>query len=270
MASNLHFFKQSVFVLYKNPVLFLLPLVSAILSIIVEILFTRELYYSNGNKVFFPDSVLFGLFFAGFTITYFQLGISMRSINLGALLKNNKHSIGVLELFIIYSIYASLLVFIGGYEGQVRESYSTESNPFSLYTFKITTFHDIIGIIPASILIVLSYTLSSFFFSAWMVQYVIGIDKNFRHGLVESFRKLVYDSALKDTKKKILLLFLVTLVLSILDFVLTNVAVIHISNSLQLYLSQFVISSVIDSIYAPFFLICLFLIVLSGSIPSIT
>ena len=262
MSSQVSFLKQSVFVLYKNPILFLLPLVGAALSIVIEILFTRELYYSNG-KVFFPDSLLFGLFFAAFTITFFQLGISKRSINLGVSFKTNNHSIGVLELFIIYSIYALILVFIGGYEGQVRETYSIKLDSLSLYTFKITTFHDIITVIPAGIVIVLSSTLTSFLFSAWMVRYVI--DKDMRHGLVESFRKLAYDSALKDTRKKMLLLFLVTLVSSILDFVLTNIAVIHISNVIQSYIYQFVILSIIDSLYAPFFIICLFLIVLSGS-----
>ena len=266
MATQVSFLKQSVFVLYKNPILFLLPLVDAALSIVIEILFTRELYYSNG-KVFFPDSLLFGLFFAAFTITFFQLGISKRSINLGVSFKNNNHSIGVLELFIIYSIYALILVFIGGYEGQVRETYSIKLDSLSLYTFKITTFHDIITIIPAGIVIVLSSTLASFLFSAWMVQYVI--EKDMRHGLVESYRRrLAYDSALKDTRKKMLLLFLVTLVSSILDFVLTNIAVTHISNVIQSYIYQFVILSIIDSLYAPFFIICLFLIILSGSFLS--
>ena len=74
MVSHLTFFKKSVFVLSKNPILFLLPSVGAILSITIEIIFATELYYSNGNKVFFPDSILGGLFFAPFTIIYFQLG----------------------------------------------------------------------------------------------------------------------------------------------------------------------------------------------------
>lgn len=65
-----------------------------------------------------------------------------------------------------------------------------------------------------------------------------------------------------------LLLFLVTLVTSILDFVITNIAVIRISDALQLYLYQFVILSIADSLYAPFFLICLFFIILSRSFSS--
>jgi hypothetical protein len=268
MPTRVTFFKQSLFVLSKNPILFLLPSVGAILSITIEFIFTRELYYSNGNKVFFPDSILFGLFFAGFAIIYFQLRISKKSISLDKPPKNNNYSIGVLELFVIYSIYSSLVVLIGGYEGQVRETYSIESDAFSLYTFKITTYHDIIAIIPAGTVIVLSSTLASFLFSAWMVQYVVVRDQDIRYGLVESFRRLAYDSSFKDTRKKMLLLFLVALVTSILDFVLTDVAVIHITDTLQSYLYQFVILSIVDSLYAPFFLICLFLIILSGPFSS--
>lgn len=268
MDAHITFFKKSVFVLSKNPILFLLPSVGAILSITIEIIFATELYHSNGNKVFLPDSILVGLFFSAFTIIYFQLGISKSIISLGAAPKNNNHSTGVLELFIIYSIYSLLLVFIGGYEGQVRETYSIKSDPFSLYASKITTYHNIIGIVPSGIVIVLSYTLASFLFSAWMVQYAVVKDQDMRYGLVESFRKLAYNSTFKDTRKKMLSLFLVTLVTSILDFVLSNIDVTHISDTLDSYLYQFVILSVVDSLYAPFFLICLFLIIPSGSISS--
>jgi hypothetical protein len=55
-----------------------------------------------------------------------------------------------------------------------------------------------------------------------------------------------------------LLLFLVTLVISILDFVLSNIAVTPVSDTLHTYLYQFVILSVVDSLYAPFFLIAYF------------
>jgi hypothetical protein len=269
MDAHITFFKKSVFVLSKNPILFLLPSVGAILSITIEIIFATELYYSNGNKVFLPDRILVGLFFAAFTIIYFQLGISKSIISLGAAPKNNNHSTGVLELFIIYSIYSLLLVFIGGYEGQVRETYSIKSDPFSLYASKITTYHNIIAIVPSGIVIVLSYTLASFLFSAWMVQYAVVKDQDImRDGLVESFRKLAYNSTFKDTRKKMLSLFLVTLVTSIIDFVLSNIEVTHISDTLDSYLYQFVILSVVDSLYAPFFLICLFLIIPSGSISS--
>jgi hypothetical protein len=268
MDTHLTFFKKSVFVLSKNPILFLLPSIGAILSIAIEIIFVTELSYSNGNKVFFPDGILVGLFFAAFTIIYFQLGISKSIISFGTMPKNNNHSTGVLDLFIIYSIYSLLLVFIGGYEAQVRETYSIKSDPFLLYTFKITTYHNIIAIIPSGVVIVLFYTMAYFLFSAWMVQYVVVKDQAMLCGLVESFRKLAYNSISKDTRKKMLLLFLVTLVTSIIDFVFSNIAVIHISDILHSYLFQFVILSVADSLYAPFFLICLFLIISLDSISS--
>jgi hypothetical protein len=260
MSTHATFFKQSLFVLSKNPILFLLPFAGSALSIIVEVIFTGELYYSNGNKVFFPNIILFGIFFAAFMITYFQLGLSRKSVSLGGL----NHSVGVLELLAIYAIYSLVLYFIGSYEGQIREAYSLRSDSFSMYTFKITTYHDIINIIPPGVVIVILSTLTSFLFSAWMVQYVIN-EHDIRYGLVESFRKLTHDIVFKDTRKKMLLLFLVTLVISILDFVLTNIAIIRISNVLQLYLYQFMILSIVDSLYAPFFLVCLFFIALSTS-----
>ncbi|MFY9796646.1 MAG: hypothetical protein WA323_22060 [Candidatus Nitrosopolaris sp.] len=260
MSTHATFFKQSLFVLSKNPILFLLPFAGSALSIIVEVIFTGELYYSNGNKVFFPNIILFGIFFAAFMITYFQLGLSRKSVSLGGL----NHSVGVLELLAIYAIYSLVLYFIGSYEGQIREAYSLRSDSFSMYTFKITTYHDIINIIPPGVVIVILSTLTSFLFSAWMVQYVIN-EHDIRYGLVESFRKLTHDIVFKDTRKKMLLLFLVTLVISILDFVLTNIAIIRISNVLQLYLYQFMILSIVDSLYAPFFLVCLFFIALSRS-----
>ena len=259
MSTHATFFKQSLFVLSKNPILFLLPFAGSALSIIVEVIF-RGLYYSNGNKVFFPNIILFGIFFAAFMITYFQLGLSRKSVSLGGL----NHSVGVLELLAIYAIYSLVLYFIGSYEGQIREAYSLRSDSFSMYTFKITTYHDIINIIPPGVVIVILSTLTSFLFSAWMVQYVIN-EHDIRYGLVESFRKLTHDIVFKDTRKKMLLLFLVTLVISILDFVLTNIAIIRISNVLQLYLYQFMILSIVDSLYAPFFLVCLFFIALSRS-----
>ena len=99
MNTHLTFFKKSIFVLSKNPILFLLPSIGSILSITVEIIFATNLFYSNGNKVFFPDSILVGLFFAAFTIIYFQLGISKKSIiRLRAAPKNNYYSTDVLEL----------------------------------------------------------------------------------------------------------------------------------------------------------------------------
>jgi hypothetical protein len=265
MTPHIKFFKQGLFVLSKNPILFLLPLVGSVISIIVEVVFTRQLYYSNG-KVFFPDELLFGIFFATFIIIYFQLDLSKKSISL-SVPKNNYHGIGVLELFTIYSIYSLVLFFIGGYESQLRETYSLKSDPFSLYTFKIATSYDIINIIPTGAVFVMLSTLTSFLFSAWMVQYVVAKMQN-RYLLVESLRNLARDSVFKDTRKKMLFLFIVTLATSILDFVLTNIAVIHIPDTLQIYLYQFVVLTVVDSLFAPFFLVCLFLIIISRSFSS--
>ena len=252
-----------MFVLSKNPILFLLPAVGSVTSITTEIIFVTDLYHSNGNKFFFPDNILFVLFLAAFTITYFQLGLSKKAISLASFKNTNtNYSIAILELFIIYSIYSLIVVFVGAYDSQVRGIYDIKSNQFSLYTFKITTYRDIINVIPAGIVIVPSSTLTSFLFSAWMVQYVVGREQDIRCGLIESLRKLVYSIRSKNTKAKLLLLFLITLLASILDFVLTNIAVIHILDTFQLYLYQFVILSVVDSLYTPFFLICLFLVIL--------
>jgi hypothetical protein len=262
MSTHATFFKQSLLVLSKNPILFLLPFAGSAISIIVEVIFTGELYYSNGNKVFFPNVILFGLFFTAFTITYFQLHLSRKSIGLGRL---NNHSVAVLELLLIYAIYSLALFFIGSYEGQVRETYSPKSDAFSMYTFKVTTYHDIINIIPPGVVIVLLSTLTLFLFSTWMVQYVIN-EHDIRYGLVESLRRLYI--VFRDTREKMLLLFLIMLVTSILDFVLTNVAIIRISNVMQLYIYQFMILSIVGSLYAPFFLICLFFIALSRSFTS--
>lgn len=267
MSSLVTFFKESLSVLSKNPILFLLPLIGSVLSIAVEVIFTEELRSSNGNTVFFPDTILFGLFFVAFTIIYFQLSLSKKSLRINTL-KNNNYSIVILELFVIYSIYSLLIVFIGGYESQVRESYSLKLDRFSTYTSKISTYQDVINVIPIGAVIVLSYTFTSFFFTTWMVQYVVIKDRDTRYGLVDSLKRLARITAFSDTRKKMLLLFLVTLLTSILDFILTNIAVVHISDSLRLYLYQFVILSVEGSLYAPFFLICLFILVLSRPLQS--
>jgi hypothetical protein len=100
-----------------------------------------------------------------------------------------------------------------------------------------------------------------------MVQYVVAKEQK-RSLLVESLRNLARDSVFKDTRKKMLFLFIVTLVTSILDFVLTNIAVIHIPGTLQIYLYQFVVLTVVDSLFASLFLVCLFLIILSRSFSS--
>ena len=122
----------------------------------------------------------------------------------------------------------------GGYEGQVRETYSLKLDPFSLYTFKITGYHDIINIIPTGVVIILLSTVASFSFGAWLVQYVVIKGQNMPYGILMPLRRLGHDSVFKKIMKNMLSLFLVMLVTSILDFVLTNIAVAHISNTLEL------------------------------------
>ena len=72
MSTHATFFKQSLFVLSKNPILFLLPFAGSALSIIVRLF--SGLYYSNGNKVFFPNIILFGIFFAAIHDYLFSIG----------------------------------------------------------------------------------------------------------------------------------------------------------------------------------------------------
>jgi hypothetical protein len=55
-------------------------------------------------------------------------------------------------------------------------------------------------------------------------------------------------------------LFLLTLIISVIGFIVTNIAILPIANILNLYLIQFVIANIIGTLYSPFFLICLFLI----------
>ena len=90
-------------------------------------------------------------------ITYFRLSLSRKSVGLGGLYN---HSVGVLELLAIYAIYSLVLFFIGSYEGQIREAYSLRSDSFSMYALKVTTYHDIINIIPSGVVIVLLSTLT--------------------------------------------------------------------------------------------------------------
>ena len=67
----------------------------------------------------------------------------------------------------------------------------------------------------------------------------------------------------KDTKKNIALLFILSILISVMEFVLTDIAVIPIADGLSLYVLQFAILNVIEAIYSPFFLVCLFLMFMS-------
>jgi hypothetical protein len=83
-----------------------------------------------------------------------------------------------------------------------------------------------------------------------------------RYGLYESLKNIVSVTTggnNEGKKKKIASLFILTTLISILGFVLTNIAVFPIADSLSLYLLQFVVLNIIGAIYSPFFLVCLFL-----------
>jgi hypothetical protein len=67
----------------------------------------------------------------------------------------------------------------------------------------------------------------------------------------------------KDTKKTIALLFILSILISVMDFVLTDIVVIPVADGLTFYLLQFAILSIIGAIYSPFFLVCLFLMFMS-------
>jgi hypothetical protein len=70
-------FRRSVYVLYKNPILFLLPSIGSAISIIVEVLFITGLYINNTDNYFpFSDTLALALFFIVLVVTYLQLAIA--------------------------------------------------------------------------------------------------------------------------------------------------------------------------------------------------
>ena len=272
-ATNI--FNTSAYLLYKNPILFLLPSIGSIISIVSETFFIIGLRNNNDQNYFpFSDIVILFLFFISFTIAYFQLFIARKVILKTAIKTKNYYNVIIIELLIIYSIYALVLADIGDNESDMRKSLaSVKSDRFSLYTSKINSYNynTISIIIPLGILIVLLSTIISMFFNAWMVQYVLIGDQNMgsngsRHGLYESLKNIVsitIQEKDKDKKKNIVSLFILTTLISILGFVLTNIAVLPIADSLTLYPLQFVVLNIIGAIYSPFFLVCLFLTFLS-------
>ena len=147
---------------------------------------------------------------------------------------------------------------------------SVKSDRFSLYTSKIDTHsvNTILIIISSGIPIILLSVIISMFFNAWIVKYILIGDQYVntgRHSLYESLKNIVSITIQEqnDKKKKIASLFVVTALISITGFVLTNIAVFPIGDSLSLYMIQFVILNIIGAIYSPFFLVCLFLTFLS-------
>jgi len=264
MSCNHNVFRQAIHVLYANPIVFLMPSIGFIISVVTEVIFVIGLYNDNSLN-YFPFSNVFipALFFIAFIITYFQLVITRNII-----LKKRKtissrfYSKEILVIFMIYSIYALILVEMGGYESDNRRSYVVESDRFSLYTFKLKSYYDVTTIVPSAAAIILFSTIFSMFFNSWMTTSISRYEVAEIHVFYWSLKYLI-DITIKgegDKRKKIVSLLLLTLIFSVVGFILTNIAIVPIANTLNLYLFQFVISNVIGTLYFPFFLICLFLI----------
>src|SRR5919202_2401105 len=283
MADSINIFKSSAYLLYKNPILFTLPCIGSIISIVFEVFYVIGLRNNNGQNYFFffSDIFVLFLFFISFTISYFQLILISRKIIPKRDFENkNYYNIIIFELLVIYSFYALTLADIGGYETETRgklASVSTSTDHFSMYISKISIQYDNLFATIASFGIPLVFLVSiiSMFFNAWMVQYILQItaDKTKRRSLRSSifrpYQSLKNIAILtiygmdKDTKKTITLLFILSTLISITDFVFADIAVIPAADSLSLYIVQFAILNIIEAIYLPFFLVCLFLMFMS-------
>ena len=166
---------------------------------------------------------------------------------------------------------------IGGYETEMRGKLASRSTDhFSTYISKISIQNDslFVSIISFGIPLVFLLSIISLFFSGWMVQYILLIGaadetRSIRSSIVgpyQSLRNIVILTVYKmdkDTKKNIALLFILSTVISVMEFVLTDIAVIPIADGLSLYVLQFAILNIIEAIYSPFFLVCLFLTFMS-------
>ena len=108
-ATNI--FKVSAYLLYKNPILFLLPSIGSIISIISETFFVIGLRNNNNQNYFpFSDIVILFLFFISFTIAYFQLFIARKVVYNTAIKTKNHYDVIIIELLIIYSIYTVVIL----------------------------------------------------------------------------------------------------------------------------------------------------------------
>jgi hypothetical protein len=263
VINNGNIFGQAIYVISRNSILFLMPLIGLIISVTTEAVFVIGLN-NNNNPYYFPfiNLLILGLFFIAFAIMYVQLVIT-RSIILKKRLRiKNPSHIEILVLFIIYSIYMLIVVQMGGYEGDIRKSYVTDSDRFSLYTVKLKSYSDIIAIIPAGIVIILFSTIFSIFFNSWMVLSMCRYHKMKISDFYCSLKDFIDIITKREEVKRHRMgsLFLLTLIISIIGFIVTNIAILPIANILNLYLIQFVIVNIIGTLYSPFFLICLFLI----------
>jgi hypothetical protein len=277
--ADTNIFKTSAYLLYKNPILFVLPSIGSIISIISEAFYLVGLH-NNNSQNYFPSSDVFVLFlfFISFTIAYFQLTLISRKIISKTALKNkNYYNIIIFELLVIYSFYALTLADIGGYETEMRGKLaSTSRDHFSMYISKVSIHYDNLfaTIVSFGIPLVFLVSIISMFFNAWMVQYILSIaaDETRRSirsnilGPYQSLRNIVILSVYEmdyDTKKTIALLFILSTLTSIIGFVLTDIALIPVADGLSVYILQFLILNIIGAIYSPFFLLCLFLTFMS-------
>jgi hypothetical protein len=246
-----------------------MPSIDFTISVTTETIFVIGLY-NNNNPNYFPfvNMLVLSLFFVTFTLTYFQLVIT-RNIILKKRLRitNSHYRIEIFVLFIIYSIYALILVQMGSYEADIRKNNVVDSDRFSLYTVKLKGYYDIIAIIPAGTVIVLFSAIFSIFFNSWMVTVICRYQMMNLPVLYQSLKDLigVITKEGEDKTKTMASIFILTSLISALGFVVTNIAILPITSSVNLYLFQFVISSVIGTLYSPFFLICLFFILSSRS-----
>jgi hypothetical protein len=154
-----------------------------------------------------------------------------------------------------------IVVQMGGYEGDIRKINVIDSDRFSLYTVKLKN-SDIIAIIPAGIVIILFSTIFSILFNSWMVLCMCRYNKMRINDVYCSLKDFIdIITKRKEVKRhRIGSLFLLTLIISVIGFIVTNIAILPITNILNLYLIQYVIVNIIGTLYSPFFLICLFLI----------
>ena len=279
MADSINIFKSSAYLLYKNPILFILPSIGSIISIVFEAFYVIGLRNNNNNSqnyFLFSDIFILFLFFISFTIAYFQLTLISRKIIPKRGFENkNYYNIIIFELLVIYSFYALTLADIGGYENDMRGKLASSANTghFSIYISKIS-IHNYVSIISFGIPLIFLLSMISLFFNAWMVQYILLIaadetKRSIRSSIIgpyQSLRNIVILTVYEmdyDTKKTIALLFILSTLISIIGFVFTDIAVIPVADGLSLYVLQFAILNVIEAIYSPFFLVCLFLMFMS-------
>ena len=283
--ADINIFKSSAYLLYKNPILFVLPSIGCIISIVFEVFYLVGLRdNNNNNQNYFPfsDILVLFLFFISFTIAYFQLTlISRKIISKRGFENRNYYNIIIFELLVIYSFYALMLADIGDYETEMRGKLASSANKghFSIYISKINIQNNessFVNVISFGIPLVLLLSIISMFFNTWMVQYILLIaadDETRRRtirssilGPYQSLRNIVILTVHEmdnDTKKNIALLFILSTLTSIIGFVLTNIAVIPVADGLSLYILQFAMLNIIGAIYSPFFLVCLFLMFMS-------